>query len=119
MAVIAADWAAVAAGHEAGSECVLPFGAEWRRRIRVPHKLAGAEPDGRQPAWLRRDDVRHREVGLVAIDGEAPLDSAQGAPRARLVLPDDRALALRVESVGYAGLLADHEEVDPVRHRHK
>ena len=86
-------------------------------RLRVPDELARAEPYRCQAARLRRQVVGVREVGLLGVDREAPLDAPELAPGPDAVLPHDGALAIRVESVGDARLLARDQQVAAVGRR--
>ena len=48
-------------------------------------------------AGLRRPDVRDGEVGAVAVDRRAPLDPAPDRSFAGVILPELRALPVRID----------------------
>ena len=104
----------VTATHDAGPDAGPRTNRRWR--LGSPDQLARSQTDSRQSARVQRDHVRIGEVGHIAIDCEPPFDPPELAARTHAILPDDSALAVRVEAVGHARLLTDHEKVVPIRH---
>src|SRR5579859_765051 len=79
----------------------------WRL---LPDGLAVGDIDGVHSAGGRGQQVGLAEIETRAVDGDAPL-AAQAAALAEPVLPDDRALLIRVEGVHHARFLRGNEQV--------
>jgi hypothetical protein len=64
-----------------------------------------------KPSRLSRHDVRHSEIGLLAIRCRAPLDAAERTALPGAILPEDLAVLLRIHRERHARLLSNDDHV--------
>src|SRR6202162_6619447 len=95
-------------------------------RNRAPELFSGGELNREETTarfwiWLQafraryETDVGYRGVGGFRIRGRTPLDAAEDASLAELLLPDDLALIIGIERMQHSGFLTGDEQALAVR----
>src|SRR4030095_3102728 len=82
-------------------------------RFNAPHRLPSGEVHGPNTSRLLRQQIRHAEVGVLTVDGAAPL-AAEAAALTDPVFPHLVTLTVWIEGVGHSRLLREDEQVATV-----